>query len=272
MNWFKHDTNASTDAKIKKLLLRYGTDGYAIYFHCLELIADTVNENNINFELEHDAEIIADNLKVKGTSDKSPIDIVNEVMKYIIELGLFQASNNKIFCLKMVKRLDTSMTSNPRFRKLITDAKQHHDTVMINHDTVMKEENRKDNIIKEENRKDNITIDNDINSPHMEIAAEFYKQYSKKKAILLVPTEKDNLTAKSIYDRLPDIEYVKKLIPIFFDDSYEFWFNKDKAYYFKSFANNIETLISVENGTYERKKEKTVLDYLEEIRRDRGET
>ena len=64
MNWFKHDTDASNDAKIKKLILRYSATGYAVYFHGLELIAAGINENNITFELEHDAEIIADNLKI----------------------------------------------------------------------------------------------------------------------------------------------------------------------------------------------------------------
>ena len=32
MKWFKHDTDASNDAKLKKLILKYGAEGYAIYF------------------------------------------------------------------------------------------------------------------------------------------------------------------------------------------------------------------------------------------------
>jgi len=56
MRWFKHDTDASSDAKIKKLLIRHGAVGYAIYFHCLELIASDICETNITFELEHDSE------------------------------------------------------------------------------------------------------------------------------------------------------------------------------------------------------------------------
>jgi hypothetical protein len=143
MKWFKHDTDASTDAKIKKLIIRHGADGYAIYFHCLELIAGNVSEHNINFELEHDAEIIADNLKIKGDADISAIDKVNMIMKTIIQLGLFECSNNKITCLKLAKRLDQSMTSNTKMRKMISNIKSH-DTVMINHDTVMQEEKRTD--------------------------------------------------------------------------------------------------------------------------------
>ena len=150
MQWFKHDTDAITDAKIKKLIMRFGADGYAIYFHCIELIAGSVSEHNITFELEHDAEIIADNLKIQGTSDTSAVDRVNQIMRYIVSLGLFEENNGHIFCFKILKRLDTSMTSNPKMREIITSAKKSHDTIMINHDGIMQEEKRR-----EEKRIDN---------------------------------------------------------------------------------------------------------------------
>lgn len=131
MNWFKHDTDATQDAKIRKLLIRYGAVGYAIYFHCLELIAAETSETNLTFQLEHDSEIIADNLHIRGTAEKSGIDIVQEIMRYIIELNLFQESGGQIFCFKLLKRLDSSMTSNQKFRDLITQAKGHHDGIMM---------------------------------------------------------------------------------------------------------------------------------------------
>jgi hypothetical protein len=130
MKWYKHDTDATSDAKIKKLLIRHGAVGYAVYFHCLELIASDVDESNLTFELEHDSEIIADNLKVRGTADKSGIEIVEQVMNYILELGLFEESKGRITCLKMLHRLDQSMTSNMKMRKMISQAKQNHDLVM----------------------------------------------------------------------------------------------------------------------------------------------
>jgi hypothetical protein len=164
MQWFKHDTGATQDAKIRKLILRYGVTGYGIYFHCLELIAGSISESNITFELEHDSEIIADDLKITGDANKSGVQIVEEVMKYIVSLGLFEESNGHIFCFKLLKRLDVSMTSNAKFRKLITYAKKEkdkieigddveesensHDTVMIescySHDTIMQDKNRID--------------------------------------------------------------------------------------------------------------------------------
>jgi len=156
LNWFKHDSDASTDAKIKKLLIRYGAEGYAIYFHCLELIVGDVNENNITFELEHDAEIIADNLKIKGTADQSGVERVNEIMRYIVSLGLFQEQNGHIFCFKLLKRLDSSMTSNANFRKMITEAKENHDAVMISHDDIMQDKTRREEIRLEEKEYKNV--------------------------------------------------------------------------------------------------------------------
>ena len=151
MLWFKHDSDATQDAKIKKLLIRYGAIGYAIYFHCLELIAADVSETNLTFELEHDSEIIADNLHIKGTAEKSGIAIVEEIMMYIIELGLFTCSDNHIFCFKLLKRLDTSMTSKTAFRAMITEAKERHDVVMISHDDIMLDKKRRD---KDKNREE----------------------------------------------------------------------------------------------------------------------
>lgn len=144
MQWFKHDSDAATDAKIKKLLMRYGADGYAIYFHCIELIVSDLSDNNITFELEHDAEIIADNLKIKGSSDTSAVDRVNQIMRYIVSLGLFEENNGHISCYKILKRLDTSMTSSQKMRELLSKAKKSHDTVMISHDSVMQDKNRQD--------------------------------------------------------------------------------------------------------------------------------
>lgn len=155
MQWFKHDSNTTMDFKIKKLIIKYGAVGYAIYFHCLELIAGSINENNITFELEHDSEIIADDLRISGTSDKSGKELVEEIMRYMVQLNLFEENNGHIFCFKLLKRLDTSMTSNTKLRNLITKAKnqeqfldfqeENHDGVMMNHDYIMQDKTRLDN-------------------------------------------------------------------------------------------------------------------------------
>jgi hypothetical protein len=138
MNWFQHDADSTQDAKVKKLLIRHGAVGYAVYFHCLELIVGNVCETNITFELEHDSEIIADNLKITGNSEKSGREIVEDIMRTIVDLGLFTNDNGHIFCFKLLKRINMSMTSNKGLREAIAIAKEeNHDDVMTNHDKVM---------------------------------------------------------------------------------------------------------------------------------------
>ncbi len=99
MKWFKHDSDASNDAKLKKLRLKYGATGYGIYWYCLELIARNVEKHNLTFELEHDAELIADDFKLSS-------DLVQHIMTFMVEIGLFENNNNIITCLKMATRAD----------------------------------------------------------------------------------------------------------------------------------------------------------------------
>lgn len=99
MKWFKHDSNASIDAKVEKLMMKYGLEGYGLYFYCLEMIARTVEKHNLTFELEHDAELIAHRL------NKHP-DMVQEMMGYMVSLGLFENDRGVVTCLKMASRTD----------------------------------------------------------------------------------------------------------------------------------------------------------------------
>jgi len=82
--------------------MRYGADGYALYWMCLELIAKKVDQNNLTFELEHDAEILGYRLKVDQMR-------VQEIMTYMIDLGLFERRDMAIYCYKLAKRVDVSM-------------------------------------------------------------------------------------------------------------------------------------------------------------------
>lgn len=99
MKWFKHDTDANMDAKLQEVMLDYGLEGYGLYWYCIELIAQNVNGENLTFELEHDARIIARNT---GSTPKK----VEQMMKSFIDLGLLNADNGHIFCLKLALRCD----------------------------------------------------------------------------------------------------------------------------------------------------------------------
>ena len=164
MRWFKHDSNANADSKLQNVLLDYGLEGYGLYWYCIELIAGKVDADNITFSLEHDARIIARN--TGSTAQK-----VEEMMRYFVNVGLFENSDGVITCLKMAKRLDQSMTSNKAMRAIIDQIKaksgqetlnltppddESHDSDMTKSDFVMQEEIRL-----EEKRKDSTSPDGD---------------------------------------------------------------------------------------------------------------
>jgi hypothetical protein len=99
MKWFKHDSNANNDAKMKKVRIKYGMEGYGLYWYLLELIAQGVDKNALTFELEHDAEIIAHDTGIHH-------ERVQEMMTYMVDLELFENAGGLITCMKMATRTD----------------------------------------------------------------------------------------------------------------------------------------------------------------------
>ena len=160
MHWFKHDTDANADNKLQNVLLDYGLEGYGLYWYCIELIAGRVDKDKFTFELEHDARIIARNT---GSTPQK----IEEMMRYFVKIGLFENSDGVITCLKLAKRLDKSMTSNPEMRKIIEQLKlnketKNHDGIMTQScesltesEKVMQDKIRLDQIREEETREEN---------------------------------------------------------------------------------------------------------------------
>lgn len=99
MKWFKHDTDANMDAKLQEVMLDYGLEGYGLYWYCIELIAQNVNGENLTFELEHDARIIARNT---GSTPQK----VTQMITTFINIGLLDADNGHVLCLKLASRCD----------------------------------------------------------------------------------------------------------------------------------------------------------------------
>lgn len=117
MKWFKHFTNASSNNKLTKVRMRYGAEGYAIYWYCLELIAGDLGESDeITFDLKHDAEVIGFNLKIDQVR-------VEEIMKFMVSIDLFGQANGVISCIKLAKYLDKKNTRNQYIHSIIDQAK-----------------------------------------------------------------------------------------------------------------------------------------------------
>lgn len=104
MKWFKHETKRK--ASVKRLIMEYGIEGYGLYMVCLELIAGEIAIDNLTFELEEDAELIAHEFKMDTIK-------VEKIMHRCIELGLFDLSDNgRIRCFHLAKMLDESVSKN----------------------------------------------------------------------------------------------------------------------------------------------------------------
>jgi hypothetical protein len=73
--------------------------GYGLYWYCLELIARGVEKHRLTFELEHDAELIADDTGISR-------ELVEEMMRFMASAGLFEDRGGIITCLKMASRTD----------------------------------------------------------------------------------------------------------------------------------------------------------------------
>jgi hypothetical protein len=99
LKWFKHDSDASLDKKLRKVRSKYGMEGYGLYWYCLELVAMNVEKHNLTFELEHDAELISDDTGIH-------YERVQEMMTFMVDQGLFENNSGVVTCLKMSTRTD----------------------------------------------------------------------------------------------------------------------------------------------------------------------
>lgn len=211
MKWIKHDTDANNDAKLQNVLLDYGLEGYGLYWYCIELIAGKVDKDNITFELEHDARIIARN--VGSTAQK-----VEEMMRYFVKTGLFESSNGVITCFKLARRLDQSMTSNPEMRKIINAIKSH-DSIMTESCKIRLDQTRVDK------SKDKSVLQEDLLEKGFDIfysaglvkksKSQAYKKFkSLAKQMKADPIEFGQLLAQDVQTRIAKQQYgIDKLHP-----------------------------------------------------------
>jgi len=112
VKWLKHDANAHTDTKLKKVKYKYGLVGYGLYWYCIELIAGNISRDNITFSLEDDSEIIAMDWNIEES-------LVSEILDYFVEVKLFEPKGKSVTCFKLAKRLDDSNSKNPEIKIII---------------------------------------------------------------------------------------------------------------------------------------------------------
>lgn len=120
MQWFKHDTNANQDTRIKRLRNRYGLAGYGLYFYVLERVVAGLHQGNVSLTLEDDPALIAADWGI------AEID-AREMLQYMVELDLLAVSPDGLYaCPKVAKRLDKSMTNGRNMRELVDTLRCAH--------------------------------------------------------------------------------------------------------------------------------------------------
>ena len=184
MKWFKHDSNANSDAKMKKLRQKYGMECYGLYWYCVEIIAGNLSSDNITFELEEDAATIAsdwgmDTLKVQ------------EMMAYMVSLGLFECLNDsRISCLKLAKRLDDTQSKNPEIKKIIAGFSDKLGETPNNSELLRTEEIRLDKIRLDKKNKDKENAKNKFSPPEPISPAKFSEYLSMRRSMRKQATDR----------------------------------------------------------------------------------
>lgn len=94
-DYFPHDADMRNDPRIKAVRRKFGIEGYGIYTMLVEYLSDcdffTFSSDKLAIEI------------IAGDFDIDP-DRLREILKYCIELDLFQENNLEITCKSLEKR------------------------------------------------------------------------------------------------------------------------------------------------------------------------
>lgn len=107
------------DVKIRRVINKFGADGYAVYNFILEAITGNLTTESPLPEMEDCATDIADYLKMDTVR-------VEEIMLYSMQQGLFEQSETtgRIVCHTIYKFIDKSLTRSEEMRKMIENYKK----------------------------------------------------------------------------------------------------------------------------------------------------
>lgn len=173
MLYFKHHSNMRHDLKIKRVISRYGLEGYGLYCLILESITESLSNDSPMPELSETCEDIAE--FYNGNTAR-----INEIANFMMNQGLFDLSevDGHIICHKVYKFLDTAATRSDKLRKMISDYKKvASHKVSDNAQTNLIEEEVEEEIeIEEEYKEKSASAKGKIESEF----ETFYNSYPKK--------------------------------------------------------------------------------------------
>ena len=102
------------DIKIKRLISKYGIEGYGLYNLILESIVEGISTDSPLPDLQETCEDLAE--FYNGNTAK-----IDEIVRFMISQGLFEVEEltGKILCMKIYKFLEQSQTRSKAIRELI---------------------------------------------------------------------------------------------------------------------------------------------------------
>jgi len=169
MQYFKHMTNMRNDIKIKRLISKYGLEGYGLYNLIIESVVENITTESPIPELNETCEDIAE--FYNGNTAK-----INEIMAYMINQGLFELSEitGRVLCNKVYKFLEQSQTRSKEIRDLISQYKTVINCQRPSQTKVIEQEQNRTDKEEEQNRTEQEQCDID-NSFEV-----FWNLYDKK--------------------------------------------------------------------------------------------
>ena len=120
MKYFKHMTNMRHDVKIRRLISRFGIEGYGVYNLMLEAIAEKLESESPVPDFQETFEDMAE--FYNGNIEK-----INEIANFMANQGLFELDelSGRVLCSKMYKFLEASQTRSEYIRKMIKSYKNN---------------------------------------------------------------------------------------------------------------------------------------------------
>lgn len=114
MKWFKHMTRMRHDVKLRRVIAKYGIDGYGVYNAILESIAETLDSSAPEPDLEETAQDIAEYFNMDTVK-------VEEITWFCLEQQLFTQDEitGRIVCQKMYKFIDDATRKSAEIQKMI---------------------------------------------------------------------------------------------------------------------------------------------------------
>ena len=295
MKFFKHISTMSVDPKMKRVIRKFGVDGYGLYNYILELIVRRLESESPLPELEENVQDIADDLHMDTV-------LVSEITAFFVKEGLFQIDEvtNRLVAHKVYKFLDAATTRSPEIRRMIkayrtslvpaervteaeTEDQRERDNpglsgaVQDSPGLSVPEQNRTEQSRTEQNR-----TDVDINTrareefhlkPHAVVADTWYQQYHERTLQFVMPSTADYKKAKELLDRGYEAQTLLQAMELYFDaenKNFPQWDKKQNrfTYQFSSFVANIDPIISAISAR--ASPEKSVVDSVIEKLRSEG--